>query len=197
MPASQARRATLGSPPKRSATRRARSIGSAWKSCHPTERAPWLLVWRWRTSSAAMAKRSDRHMPVISGASSVASGAPSRPAGRPRSAAMSSNAMIVAQRASLTTPAATVTVPNARGWRGPSGIFQAQTIRGAAKISTELRYGIEVRLLRRRRQIADRHVLDHSAAKRADLSHRNLLSEGLGCETHDPLRQEAIIATAL
>jgi len=25
----------------------------------------------------------------------------------------------------------------------------------------------------------------------------NLLSEGLGCETHDPLRQEAIIATAL
>jgi hypothetical protein len=27
-------------------------------------------------------------------------------------------------------------------------------------------------LLRRRRQIADRHVLDHAAAKRADLSHR-------------------------
>ena len=30
---------TPGSPPKRSATRRARSIGSAWKSCHPAERA--------------------------------------------------------------------------------------------------------------------------------------------------------------
>src|SRR6476660_191845 len=51
-------------------------------------------------------------------------------------------------------------------------IFQAETIRGATKIPTELRYRIEVRLLRRRRQIADRHVLDHAAAKRADLSHR-------------------------
>src|SRR5262249_41970741 len=47
----------------------------------------------------------------------------------------------------------------------------AKTIRGAPKMPTELRY-IEVRLLRRRRQIADRHVLDHAAAKRADLSHR-------------------------
>src|SRR5215471_19295805 len=51
-------------------------------------------------------------------------------------------------------------------------IFQAKTIRGATKIPTELRYRIEVRLLRRRRQIAARHVLDHAAAKRADLSHR-------------------------
>src|SRR6476646_1655479 len=51
-------------------------------------------------------------------------------------------------------------------------ICQAKTIRGATKIPTELRYRIEVRLLRRRRQIADRHVFDHAAAKRADLSHR-------------------------
>src|SRR5947208_2369677 len=51
-------------------------------------------------------------------------------------------------------------------------IFQAETIRGAAKIPAELRYSVKVRLLRRRRQIADRHVLDHAAAKRADLSHR-------------------------
>src|SRR5262245_12909466 len=51
-------------------------------------------------------------------------------------------------------------------------IFQAKTIRGAPKMPTELRYCIEVRLLRRRRQIADRHVLDHAAAERADLSHR-------------------------
>src|SRR5262245_52172812 len=50
-------------------------------------------------------------------------------------------------------------------------IFQAETIRRAAKIPTELRYRVEVRLLRRRRQITDRHVLDHAAAKRADLSH--------------------------
>src|SRR6185436_680304 len=51
-------------------------------------------------------------------------------------------------------------------------IFQAQTIRGAAKVPAQLRYGVDVRLLRRRRQIADRHILDHTAAKRADLSHR-------------------------
>ena len=36
----------------------------------------------------------------------------------------------------------------------------------------ELRYCVEIRSLRRRRQIADRHVLDHAAAERADLSHR-------------------------
>jgi hypothetical protein len=104
-PASRARRATPGSPPKRSAIRRARSIGSAWKSCHPAEPVPWLRLWRWRISSAAMAKRFDRRIPVISGASSDASWAPSRRAGRRCSGAMSSNAMIVAQRASLTTPA--------------------------------------------------------------------------------------------
>src|SRR5262245_46397840 len=51
-------------------------------------------------------------------------------------------------------------------------IFQAETIRRAAKISAELRYRVEIRLLRRRREIADRHVLDHAAAKRTDLSHR-------------------------
>src|SRR5438094_10231097 len=45
-------------------------------------------------------------------------------------------------------------------------------IGGSAKITAELRYGVEVRLLRRWRQIADRHVLDHAAAERADLSHR-------------------------
>src|SRR6185503_20529134 len=53
-------------------------------------------------------------------------------------------------------------------------IFQAQTIRGAAKVPAQLRYGVDVRLLRRRRQIADRHILDHTAAKRADLSHRKI-----------------------
>src|SRR5262245_896790 len=50
-------------------------------------------------------------------------------------------------------------------------IFQAQMIR-RAKIPAQRRYAAEVRLLRRRRQIADRHVLDHAAAKRAHLSHR-------------------------
>jgi hypothetical protein len=81
----------------------------------------WFRLWRWRISSAAMAKRFDRRAPVISGASSDGSWAPSRRAGRRCSAAMSSNATIAVQPASLTTRAATVTVPNARGWRGPNG----------------------------------------------------------------------------
>src|SRR2546429_5683840 len=77
-------------------------------------------------------------------------------------------------------------------------IFQAETIRTAAKIPAELRYRAEVRLLRRRRQIADCHVLDHAAAKRADLSHRKTSClKGWAAKTHDPLRQEAITATAL
>jgi hypothetical protein len=74
------------SPPRPSATHRARSIGSAWKSCHPLERASWHRFWRWRISSAATAKRSDRRMPVILATSSAASWVPSRRAGRPRSA---------------------------------------------------------------------------------------------------------------
>jgi integrase/recombinase XerD len=86
---------------------------SAWKSCRPADRAPWLGLWRWRISSAAMAKRFDRRAPVVSAASSDALWAPSRHAGRRCSGAMSSSAMIVAQRASLTTRAATVT-PMAR-----------------------------------------------------------------------------------
>src|SRR6266446_4930802 len=76
-------------------------------------------------------------------------------------------------------------------------IFQAKTIRGATKIPTELRYRIEVRLLRRRRQIADRHVLDHAAAKRADLSHRKTSClKGWASKTLNPLRQEVTGATA-
>src|SRR6266478_8291439 len=72
-------------------------------------------------------------------------------------------------------------------------IFQAETIRTAAKIPAELRYRAEVRLLRRRRQIADRHVLDHAAAKRADLSHRKTSClKGWASKTLNPLRQEAI-----
>src|SRR5260370_32059051 len=74
-------------------------------------------------------------------------------------------------------------------------IFQAETIRTAAKIPAELRYRAEVRLLRRRRQIADRHVLDHAAAKRADLSHRKTSClKGWASKTLDPLRQEATVA---
>src|SRR2546429_2285777 len=76
-------------------------------------------------------------------------------------------------------------------------IFQAETVRRAAKIPAELRYRVEVRLLRRRRQIADRHVFDHAAAKRADLSHwKTSCLKGWASKTLNPLRQEAITATA-
>src|SRR5438876_7069406 len=76
-------------------------------------------------------------------------------------------------------------------------IFQAETIRRAAKIPAELRYRVEVRLLRRRRQIADRHVLDHAAAKRAHLSHRKTSClKGWASKTLNPLRQEATVTTS-
>src|SRR3974390_1209752 len=62
-------------------------------------------------------------------------------------------------------------------------ILQAQMVGGSAKIPTELRYGGKVGSLGRRRQIADRHVLDHAAAKRAGLSHwRNSCLKGWGSE---------------
>jgi hypothetical protein len=41
-------------------------------------------------------------------------------------------------------------------------ILKPQTIRGAAKISSELRNGVEVGSLGRRREIADGHVLEHA-----------------------------------
>jgi hypothetical protein len=44
--------------------------------------------------------------------------------------------------------------------------------------------------LRRWRQIANRHVLDHAAAQRAHLGHRGLLSQGLGFDNRNPLRQD-------
>jgi len=45
------------------------------------------------------------------------------------------------------------------------------------KILAELRNRVDVGSLRRRRQIADRHVLDHAATHRAYLGHLKLLSE--------------------
>ena len=50
-------------------------------------------------------------------------------------------------------------------------VFQPEPIRRMAEISAELRNRVDVRLLRRRRQIADRHVLDHPATQRAHLGH--------------------------
>jgi hypothetical protein len=105
MPAWRAQRVIRRSPPRPSARPQARLTGSVWRSYRPAERASWLRLWRWRISSAAMAKRFGRRMPVISAASSGASWGPSRPAGRRRSVAISNNAKTAVQRASPTTPA--------------------------------------------------------------------------------------------
>jgi hypothetical protein len=75
-------------------------------------------------------------------------------------------------------------------------ILQLETIGGPTEISAQLRYRGKVGSLRRRRQIADRHVLDHAAAKRADLSHRKTSClKGWALKTLDPLTQEATVAT--
>jgi hypothetical protein len=50
-------------------------------------------------------------------------------------------------------------------------ILQLETIGGPTEIPAQLRYRGKVGSLRRRRQIADRHILNHAAAKWADLSH--------------------------
>src|SRR6204780_3314161 len=57
-------------------------------------------------------------------------------------------------------------------------VVQRQFIRRAAEIPAELRNRADVGSLCRRRHVPDRHVLDHAAAKRAQLGHRWLLSEG-------------------
>ena len=56
-------------------------------------------------------------------------------------------------------------------------VFRPQPIRRVAEIPAELRNRVDVGLLGRRGQIADRHVLDHPAAHRAHLGHLKLLPE--------------------
>jgi len=48
---------------------------------------------------------------------------------------------------------------------------QAQPLRRPSKISAKLRNVMHVRLLRRRRQIADTHVFNHTTTQRAQLGH--------------------------
>lgn len=62
-------------------------------------------------------------------------------------------------------------------------ILDAEVLRRTAMVSADRG---DVRGLRRRRQITDRHVLDHAPAQVGDtLTHEVLLSEGVGlCSTH-------------
>jgi hypothetical protein len=55
-------------------------------------------------------------------------------------------------------------------------ILNTQPLRRFSKMAAELPDGVDVRLLRRLREVADRHVFDHALAKRARRSHWGLLS---------------------
>src|SRR4051794_22147117 len=55
-------------------------------------------------------------------------------------------------------------------------LLRAELSRRHAEMTAELRNGVEIELLRRRREIADRHVLDHPPTKRAHRGHLGLLS---------------------
>src|SRR6476646_3514245 len=62
--------------------------------------------------------------------------------------------------------------PDRRQTLEGADILQLETIGGSTKIQAQLRYRGKVGSLRRRRQIAEYHILDQAAAKRADLGHR-------------------------
>ena len=62
--------------------------------------------------------------------------------------------------------------PSTRGEPGRCARLQRQPVRRSAEEPAELRHRMHVGSLRRRREVADRHVLDHAAAKRAGLGHR-------------------------
>src|SRR5271169_3705904 len=51
-------------------------------------------------------------------------------------------------------------------------ILNAESIRRRPAMSAKLSDRVDVRLLRRGREVADRHVFDHALAKRAHRSHR-------------------------
>ncbi len=76
-------------------------------------------------------------------------------------------------------------------------VLQCQLVRRPAKISTELQDSADVGSLRRWRQIADCHVLNHATAKRAHLL-GHLITSWLsgGLQHPHSLRQEALRATS-
>src|SRR4051794_24736357 len=71
--------------------------------------------------------------------------------------------------------------------------LQAKSLRRAAEEPAELGNRVHIRSLRRRRQIADRHVLDHAAAQGAHLGHRGSPVQGWGTpkpwQTREPARR--------
>ena len=63
--------------------------------------------------------------------------------------------------------------------KGPD-VLQIKLVRRTAKEAAKLGDGMHIRSLGRRRQIADRHVLDHAPTQRAHLGHRGLPFQGWG-----------------
>src|ERR1700704_140154 len=64
-----------------------------------------------------------------------------------------------------------------------ANVLQLQFVRGPPEIAAELRNRADVGSLRRWREIADGHVLDHAAAQRAHLGHLEISCLGAGCNT--------------
>src|SRR6516162_5073170 len=75
-----------------------------------------------------------------------------------------------------------------------SHLLQPEPMRRMAKITAEPADGVEVGSLRRRRQIADRHVLDHAATERARLGHRGISCLRVGLRQPQSSRQQTSMA---
>src|SRR5512136_1471382 len=85
-----------------------------------------------------------------------------------------------------------------------ANVLQLQFVGGAPEIAAELRNRMDVGSLRRWREIADRHVLDHAATQRAHLGHLkascprggcNTQSSQTGSQSHDLAAPAAIAAS--
>jgi hypothetical protein len=59
-------------------------------------------------------------------------------------------------------------------------VLQTEFVGRATEEAAELGNGMHIRSLGCRRQIADRHVLNHAAAQRTHLGHRGISVPGLG-----------------
>ena len=71
-----------------------------------------------------------------------------------------------------------------------ANILQAEPVRRAAEVTGKLRHRMHVGSLRGRRQIADRHVLDHAPAKRAQLGHLIAPVSRLRFNSRNPSKQK-------
>src|ERR1700736_267535 len=64
-----------------------------------------------------------------------------------------------------------------------ANVLQLQFVRRPPEIAAELRNRADIGSLRRWREIADGHVLDHTATQRAHLGHLKPSFQEVGCNT--------------